>query len=278
MAKAYIPSEQYESATLATFKSAMAAKDLDGLIASADQLKLLTPKLPDGSLDYCKTWSYTICDSAKMADGDPLTWGGVSGFDKNVTMDFGRNFKVKSRAFGIQGRDGFPIRVAQAVVYGSNNRFDWTLLTQSAAKNVPAFQTLEVKKSLQETPYRFLRFFMPARAYSIFEISELRVYGQRVEDYTPDYHRAYIKGFDDGTFRPDQNLTRAEAASSLANLMDDYTDKGAYQCNYSDVDQKAWYYDDLAYMTQKGLVAAAKSKAFEPDAPITLTWRASCPG
>ena len=85
---------------------------------AADQLALLTPKLADGSLDYCKTWSSTILGSAKMADGDPLSWGGLWGFDKNVTMDFGKNFKVKSRAFGIQCRDGFPIRVAEAVVYG----------------------------------------------------------------------------------------------------------------------------------------------------------------
>ena len=58
-----------------------------------------------------------------MADGDPLTWGGLWGFDKNVTMDFGNHFKVKSDAFGIQSRDGFPIRVAESVVYGSNDGF-----------------------------------------------------------------------------------------------------------------------------------------------------------
>ena len=200
VAKVYQPSERYETPTLAAFKAALASKDLNALIEAADQLRLLTPRLADGSLDYCKTWSYTICGSAKMADGDPLTWGGLWGFDKNVTMDFGRNFKVKSRAFGIQARDGFPIRVAEAVVYGSNNGFDWALLTENAARSVPDFQTLEVKKSQQETPYRFLRFFMPAKPFPIFEISELRVYGERVEDYSPDYHKAYIKGFEDGTF------------------------------------------------------------------------------
>lgn len=269
VAKVYLPSERYETPTLTAFKAALASKDLNALIRSADQLKLLTPRLPDGSLDYCKTWSYTICGSSKMADGDPLTWGGVWGFDKNITMDFGKNFKVKSRAFGMQARDGFPIRVSQAVVYGSNNGFDWTLLTDNAARSLPDFQMLTVKESLQETPYRFLRFFMPARAYGIFEISELRIYGERVEDYSADYHKAYIKGFDDGTFRPDQPLTRAVAASSLANASDDYTDKGAYTCDYSDVDPKAWYYDDLAYMTRKGLIGAAKGRAFEPEAPIT---------
>jgi hypothetical protein len=110
---------------------------------------------------------------------------------------------------------------------------------------------------------------MPARAYGIFEIGEFRIDGDRIEDYSPDYHRAYIKGFNDGTFRPDQPLTRAEAASCLANASDDYTDKGAYSCDYTDVDRSAAYYDDLAYLTQKGLIGPAEGKAFAPDAAIT---------
>ena len=269
VAKVYQPNEKYETPTLKAFQAALASKDLDALIQAADQLRLLNPRLADGSLDYCKTWSYTIKDSAKMADGDPLSWGGEWGFDKNVTMDFGRNFKVKSKAFGLQARNGFPIRVSEAVVYGSNNGFDWTLLTENAAKNIPDFQVLAVKKPLQDTAYRFIRFFMPAKAYGIFEISELRIYGERVEDYSPDYHRAYIKGFEDGTFRPDQPVTRAVAASSLASVTSDYTDKGNYSCNYSDVPANAPYHDDLAYLTQKGIMAATHGKAFEPNAPLT---------
>lgn len=269
VARVYDPAQRYVSATEQTFKAAMESHDLEALKRAADGLELLNPRLSDGTLDYRKAWSYTIKGSAQMADGDPLSWGGLWGFDKNITMDFGKSFKVKSRAFGMQTRNGFPVRVRDAVVYGSNNGFEWTLLTENAAKSSPEFQTLDVKKSLQETPYRFLRFFMPARAYGIFEIAELRIYGERVEDYSPDYHKGYITGLDDGTFRPDQPLTRAEAAAFLANTMDDYTDKGAYSCDYSDVDRKAWYYDDLAYMSQKRLIGAGDGKAFAPDAPIT---------
>src|SRR5207249_191672 len=80
VARVYQPSERYETPTLTAFKAALASRDLDALIESADQLKLLTPRLADGSLDYCKTWSSTILGSAKMADGDPLSWGGLWGF------------------------------------------------------------------------------------------------------------------------------------------------------------------------------------------------------
>jgi hypothetical protein len=269
VARAYDPARKYVSATERAFKTALESRDLASLKRAADGLELLNPRLPDGTLDYRVASSPPERGVNKMADNDPLSWGGLWGFDKNVTLDFGKNFKVKSQAFRLKCRNGFPVRVLDAVVYGSNNGFDWTLLTENAAKSLPDFQTLTVKKSEQAVAYRFLRLFMPAKAYGIFEIGELRIDGERVEDYSPDYHKAYIKGFDDGTFRPDQPLTRAEAASSLSNVVDDYTDKGAYSCDYNDVDKKAWYYDDLAYMIRKGLIKAVEGKAFEPDAPIT---------
>jgi len=71
-----------------------------------------------------------------------------------------------------------------------------------------------------------------------------------------DKHFAYIQGFKGGTFRLEQTMTRAEAAALLAGLVDDYTDKGAYRCDYVDVARDAAYYDDLAYMQKKGFVSS----------------------
>jgi hypothetical protein len=232
-------------------------------------LELLTPRLPDGTLDYRKAWSPSQRGSNQMADNDPMTWGGLAGFDKNVTMDFGNRFKVKSNAFRIQARDGFPIRVLDAVVYGSNDRKNWTLLTENRAISSAELQTLTVKKEERTKPYRYLRFFMPAKSYGIFEIAELRIIGERIEDYSPDYHVAYIQGFHDGTFRPEQAMTRAEAASVLAGLVDDYTDKGAYDCAYADVVRDAAYYDDVGYMSKKGFITTGGGNRFRPQDAIT---------
>lgn len=268
VATAYDPHEKYESATEEAFNAALKARSLAALQKAANQLTLLTPKLTDGSLDYCKTWSCDIRGSRQMADGDPLTWGGVWGDDKNVTMDFGNRFKVKADSFGIQARDGFPIRVAEAVVYGSNDNANWTLLTGNAAKKSPDMQILKVKAEEKNNAYRYLRFFMPRKPYHIFEISELRIFGERIEAYSPDYHVAYIEGYADGTFKPGKNMTRAEAASLLSRLVNDYTDKGAYQCGYSDVAPGASYYDDVAYMAMKKFITADGNK-FRPDDDIT---------
>ena len=271
VARVYDPKEKYESATVEAFKAALQTRDLATVRKAADQLALLNPKLADGSLDYRKTLSLSSDEHgiSRMADDDPLNWGGLWGFDKNVTMDFGNRFKVKADAFRIQPRNGFPIRVAESVVYGSNDRKHWTLLTENKAKASGDLQTLTVKKEERDKAYRYLRLFMPAKPFPIFEIAEFRILGERIEDYSPDYRVAYIKGYDDGTFRPDKELTKADAVCLLAGLVDDYTDKGVYSCDFVDVPKEAPYFDDVAYMSSKGLVLADKDKRFHPDAPIS---------
>jgi hypothetical protein len=138
---------------------------------------------------------------------------------------------------------------------------------------------LAVKAAQRDQPFRYLRLFMPAKTLPIFEVAEFRIVGERIEDYTPDYRLAYIKGYKDGTFRPDQKLTKAEAVSLLAGLVDDYTDRGAYACDFVDVPSDAPYYDDVAYMSNKGIgntwaqpvkyVTADAEKRFHPNAEIT---------
>ena len=269
VARAYDPTRRYVSTTEQAFKAALATRDLVALQRAADGLELLSPRLPDGTLDYRVASSPKELGIDKMADNDPLTWGGLWGFDKNITLDFGARFKVRSDAFRLLTRDGFPIRVADSVVYGSNDRKHWTLLTKEKAVSSPDLQTLAVKEAERTKAYRYLRFFMPAKPFPIFEIAKLRIVGERIEDYSPDVRVAYISGYDDGTFRPDQKLTKAEVVSLLAGLVDDYTDKGAYDCAFVDVPRDAPYFDDVAYMTSKGLVSVDDGKHFHPNAFMT---------
>jgi hypothetical protein len=280
VARACDSSKQYVSTTEQAFLSALKSRDLAATKKAADGLELLNPRLPDGTLDYRKIASTrTDRGLGSMADDDPFTSGGLWGFDKSITMDFGVPFKVKSEAFRIQARNGFPIRVSEAVVYGSNDRKHWTLLTENKAKNVAEMQTLTVKPEERAKAYRYLRFFMPPKPYPIFEIAELRIVGERIEDASPTLCVATIKGYDDGTFRPDRKLTKAEAVSLLAGLVDDYTDKGAYDCAFVDVPKDAPWFDDVAYMASKGVghgwdqpvkyVTGDAQNRFHPDAPIT---------
>jgi hypothetical protein len=257
VARVYDPAVKYVSATEQAFTKALESRDLATLKQAADGLELLSPRLPDGTLDYrvASGPPPTEIQINMMADNDPFTWGGVWGFDKNITMDFGHHFKVRCEAFRMLPRDGHPARMVEAVVYGSNDRRHWTLLTQDKTVSSSGWQSLTVKEEQQGNAYRFLRLFMPAKPLPAFEVAEFRIIGERIEDDSPDSHVAYITGYDDGTFRPDAKLTRAEAVSLLAGLVDHYTDKGAYECRFVDVPSDAPYYDDVAYMSRKGVGA-----------------------
>ena len=281
VARAYDPGRKYVASTEQALRAAMESRDRAAVKRAVEGLELVNPRLPDGTLDYrvASGPPERITNIKMMADNDPFTWGGIWGFDKNITLDFGKRFKVKAEAFRMQPRDGHPSRMKGAVVYGSNDRKHWVLLTEKKTVSSPDMQALAVKEEERNKPYRYIRLFMPARELPIFEVAEFRIIGERIQDYSPDYCVAYIKGYDDGTFRPDQKLTKAEAVSWLAGLVDDYTDKGVYTCGFADVPKDAPCYDDVAYMSSRGIgntwtqavkyVTADANNLFHPDAPIT---------
>ena len=279
VARPYDSKQRYVAATEQAFKTALASRDLAAAQLTADGLKLVNPRLPDGTLDYRVALNASERGVTKMADDDAFSFGGIWGFDKNVTLDFGANFKVKAEGFRMLVRDGHPSRMEGAVVYGSNDRRHWTLLTENQTASSVDWQTLTVKADEQSKPYRYVRLFMPAKQLPIFEVAELRIIGERIEDQSPDQLVAYISGYADGTFRPDQKLTNAEAVVLLAGLVDDYTDRGAYDCAFVDVPRDASYYDDVAYMSRKGIgntweqpvkyVTGDAENRFHPEALIT---------
>lgn len=62
---------------------------------------------------------------------------------------------------------------------------------------------------------------------------------------------AYINGYEDGTFRPDRELTRAEAVTLAKNAFaGNESTQGV--CAFSDVPQDAYYYGTVAYLDSIG--------------------------
>ncbi len=60
---------------------------------------------------------------------------------------------------------------------------------------------------------------------------------------------AYANGFEDGSFRPDEKLTRAQAIELVVNATTDRSlIKGEYSSEFSDVSKSDWYYDSVAYL------------------------------
>jgi len=83
-------------------------------------------------------------------------------------------------------------------------------------------------------------------------------------------HESYMKGYDGGTFRPQGNMTRAEACTIVARLSagtDDLvpTDKTT---SFADVTADKWYHKYISYVESLGYLASY-SGSFEPDKAIT---------
>lgn len=82
-------------------------------------------------------------------------------------------------------------------------------------------------------------------------------------------HPAFINGYDDGTFRPSGNITRAEACTIIARLLTTESFiKDKYTSSFEDVKKGDWYYNNVAYLESLGLLKAYSGN-FLPNQPIT---------
>lgn len=80
---------------------------------------------------------------------------------------------------------------------------------------------------------------------------------------------SYIKGYPDGTFKPSNNVTRAEAAQMFATLLNSGTSFGTSSVTkFTDANNK-WYSPAVNYIAGKGLLSGYSDGTFKPDADIT---------
>lgn len=196
--------ESYESASLAEYTAAVddatALADgpeaeylaaLQDVVARTAALRLLSPRVADGSLDYpARVVTATAgTNAAKLVDGDNQT-GTSYGQAVNLshTFDFGPDYRVSATKFGFQSNI-FADRLATSAVFGSDDGQTWTRLTPGGAAYTQDYNTLNVAPDLREERFRYLKVQLmdpqPDVLYGIvrnlFELSEFHVYGDRHE-------------------------------------------------------------------------------------------------
>ena len=83
-------------------------------------------------------------------------------------------------------------------------------------------------------------------------------------------HKAYIFGYDDGTFRADADMSRAEAAAIFARLIAEAKSEAVNgKATFSDVSSKDWYYGYVGYLEKYDIIKGYSDGTFRPDAPVT---------
>lgn len=81
-------------------------------------------------------------------------------------------------------------------------------------------------------------------------------------------HTAYIKGYNDGSFRPDNPITRAEASVLIANLLGGNLNEDQ-EATFIDVPKTHWAAKYIGFVVEKGLFNGYPDKTFKPDDYIT---------
>ena len=107
-------------------------------------------------------------------------------------------------------------------------------------------------------------YLMPTAA---FGAAASDISGHWAQDKIQSYLDAGLTtGYSDGTFKPDNYITRAEFVT-LVNKVFGYT--GVAPINYSDVSQGAWYANDIAIAEAAGYITGYPGNTFRPESPIT---------
>ena len=81
------------------------------------------------------------------------------------------------------------------------------------------------------------------------------------------YQKGIIQGYEDGTFRPNNPITRAEYVK-IVNQFFAYSSDNTQKSDFTDIPEYAWY---LAYVNEavsRGYIKGYEDGTFRPNAPI----------
>lgn len=105
-------------------------------------------------------------------------------------------------------------------------------------------------------------------SFSAFGASASDIGGHWAEDIIAKWIDAEkINGYPDGTFKPDNPVTRAEFVQILYNVLPDRAVAEETDHTFTDVSEGDWYYESVMALLQLGIVA--EGETFEPESYIT---------
>lgn len=82
--------------------------------------------------------------------------------------------------------------------------------------------------------------------------------------------KAYMQGYPDGEFKPDGNMTRAEAVAIFARLIsEEKGEKISGKAGFDDISENAWYAGYVGYLAKYDIVKGYEDNTFRPEKLVT---------
>lgn len=80
-------------------------------------------------------------------------------------------------------------------------------------------------------------------------------------------HNSYVVGYEDGAFKPENNMTRAEAAAIFARNIAERKGENisSRKSSFKDVSSKDWFNNYIAYLEKYKVISGYDDKTFKPD-------------
>ena len=159
-----------------------------------------------------------------------------------------------------------------AYAYGVSSAWAREELDAMAALDlIPAL--LEERGDLRENITRLEMCALAVQAYEHYTGEELSLPDETPFPDTNDpiaaksYAAGFALGYEDGTFRPDGSITRAEFCAMVATALNLPANSSAL--TFTDVSSDAWYAGAISAMAARGFVAGDDDGAFRSDSTIT---------
>ena len=105
-----------------------------------------------------------------------------------------------------------------------------------------------------------------AAAVSFQDISE-NSYSDAIETLAG---LSIMQGYEDGTFKPEEQVTRAEYAAMMLRVLGVPEEWGVESGNFSDVPETHWAYNQVNYLCQMGYLSGYGNGIYGPEDPVAL--------
>lgn len=242
---------------------------------------------------YDRNWNAEVIIGARLRDIPCMTTSVVI-----TTLPVGEVVKVIQETMGyykIQRQDGTTGWVGQQLIQATDKTFEGGTVTHEPLydvvgnRNESDIRALYGLKIVTGNPDGS---FKPDSPLNRAELVKLLI-GASVKDfeniksgynkacfpdvaagqwYTPyvcySKEKNIVKGYDDGTFKPARNITKAEAAKVILGSFNFAVPETTTKSYFSDVGAAAWYAPYLQTAYEHGLLEEEAESAFSPDTNI----------